>query len=233
MKSYEKRVVAVSDQLTFSVYLVSSTAYLALKCSREWIFPSHTRYSSGSFGKKRVEFPVSTSIAPKQSGSVTPKHHWKNDSCSQNSTIRHRQKHKKWTICCVILSAIVTTQAYIHRKKFLTWRKTKSTSVASWPISLPPCSTTTAPSGTDLFSLKAWHNLFLFVAKRLMGTGRVFSPRQNTGLQICKWRVLHDNLIWCHRYNNNTYSALALDIVEGYILGLRMLTSLSHWSYIK
>ncbi len=58
-----------------------------------------------------------------------------------------------------------------------------STSVQyRWNAS-PPCSTTTALSGTSLCSFKTLHSRSLFKACSFMGTLNVCSPRQNAGLK--------------------------------------------------
>lgn len=48
--------------------------------------PIQVAQLSGSLGTKRMDFPESTSMAPQQSGSVTPKDQWKKDSY-KNQTV--------------------------------------------------------------------------------------------------------------------------------------------------
>ena len=48
--------------------------------------PIQTAYDSGRRGTNRKLRPLPTSIAPKQSGSFTPKAHWKKLSCMKSSS---------------------------------------------------------------------------------------------------------------------------------------------------
>lgn len=57
--------------------------------------PIQTAYDCGSRGTKRVLFPELTSMAPKQSGSITPKAQWKNDSCQAKSLSTYVYHHRE------------------------------------------------------------------------------------------------------------------------------------------
>lgn len=61
--------------------------------------PIQVAQLSGSLGTKRRDFPESTSMAPQQSGSVTPKAQWKKDSCrvkTFNQSISHGKYHQDY-----------------------------------------------------------------------------------------------------------------------------------------